>query len=80
MIYRYGLFRDPARGWIAGVCAGLAERFGVSAGVIRLVFVLFALTGTPVLAGLVYAVLAVLVPVRPLIIDGSYRRRWYREY
>ena len=36
MIYRYGFYRDPARGWVAGVAAGLAERFGVSAGVLRL--------------------------------------------
>jgi phage shock protein C len=80
MIYRYGLFRDPSRGWIAGVAAGLGERFGVSTGIIRLVFVLLALTGTPVLAGIVYAVLAVLIPARPLMIDASYRRRWRREY
>ena len=80
MIYRYGLFRDPARGWIAGVCAGLGERFGVTAGVIRLAFIVFALTGTPVLAAIVYAMLAVFVPVRPLIIDASYRRRWREEY
>jgi phage shock protein PspC (stress-responsive transcriptional regulator) len=43
MIYRYGLFAIPPRGWIAGVAAGLGERFGVSTGVIRLVFVLLAL-------------------------------------
>lgn len=81
MIYRYGLYRDPARGWIAGVAAGLGERFGVSAGVIRIVFVLMALTGTPVLAGILYAVLAVLMPAKPLLIDTyPYRRGWRREY
>jgi phage shock protein PspC (stress-responsive transcriptional regulator) len=80
MIYRYGLFRDPAQGWIAGVAAGLGERFGVSTGVIRLVFVLIALTGTPVLAAIVYAVLAVLVPAKPLMIDVSSRRRWREGY
>jgi phage shock protein C len=82
MIYRYGLYRDPARGWIAGVAAGLGERFGVNAGVIRIVFVLAAFTGTPVLAGIVYAVLAVLVPARPLIIDARpfSREYWRREY
>jgi phage shock protein C len=81
MIYRYGLYRDPTRGWIAGVSAGLAERFGVSAGVIRIVFVLMALTGTPVLAGILYAVLAVLMPAKPLLIDTyPYRRGWRREY
>jgi phage shock protein C len=80
MIERYGLFRDPTRGWIAGVAAGLGERFGVSTGIIRLVFVLFAVTGTPILALITYAVLAFLMPARPLMIDASYRRRWRREY
>ena len=81
MIYRYGLYRDPVRGWIAGVAAGLGERFGVSAGVIRIVFVLMALTGTPILAGILYAVLAVLMPAKPLLIDTyPYRRGYRREY
>jgi phage shock protein PspC (stress-responsive transcriptional regulator) len=82
MIYRYGLYRDPARGWVAGVAAGLGQRFGVSAGVIRLVFLLMAFMGTPVLAAVLYAVLAVLMPARPLIIDARpYRREyWRREY
>jgi len=81
MIYRYGLYRDPARGWIAGVAAGLGERFGVSAGVIRIVFVLMLLT-MPVLAVvLFYAVLAVLMPAKPLLIDAyPYRRGYRREY
>lgn len=30
---------------IAGVCAGLADRFGVSRGLVRLAFVLFGLVG-----------------------------------
>ncbi len=81
MIYRYGLFRDPARGWIAGVAAGLAERFGLAVGVIRLVFVLLALAGTPILAAIGYAALAVLLPARPLLIDArTYDRRPGRGY
>jgi phage shock protein PspC (stress-responsive transcriptional regulator) len=81
MIYRYGLYRDPARGWIAGVAAGLGERFGVSAGVIRLVIVVMALAGTPILAGVLYAVLSVLMPAKPLLIDAyPYRRGYRREY
>ena len=80
MIYRYGLYRDPARGWIAGVAAGLAERFGVSAGVIRLCFLLMVFMGTPVLAAVLYAVLAVLMPARPLIVDARpYRREYWRR-
>lgn len=82
MIYRYGFYRDPARGWVAGVAAGLAERFGISAGVLRLCFLLMAFLGTPILAGVLYAVLAVLMPARPLLIDARpYRREyWRREY
>lgn len=30
---------------IAGVCAGLADRFGISRGLVRLGFVLFGLVG-----------------------------------
>jgi phage shock protein C len=80
MIYRYGFYRDPARGWIAGVAAGLAERFGVSAGMLRLCFLLLAFMATPILAGVLYAVLAVLMPARPLIVDARpYRREYWRQ-
>ena len=60
----------------------LAERFGVSAGIIRLCFLLMAFMGTPILAGVLYAVLAVMMPARPLLIDARpYRREyWRREY
>jgi phage shock protein C len=34
------LYRNPRRGWIAGVCAGLAEYFGISAGLVRLLTVI----------------------------------------
>ena len=81
MIYRYGLFRDPARGWIAGVAAGLAERFGLTAAIVRVLFVVLAIVSTPVVALILYAVLAFVLPARPLLIDSSsYRRRWRREY
>ena len=36
----------PRRGKIiAGVCAGLADRFGVSRGLVRLAFIVFGLVG-----------------------------------
>ncbi|SCL17926.1 phage shock protein C (PspC) family protein [Micromonospora rhizosphaerae] len=45
---------------IAGVCAGLAQRFGVSAGMVRLLFLLsLLLPGTQVI---VYLILWVLMP------------------
>jgi len=49
--------------------------------VIRIVIVVMALAGTPILAGIIYAVLAVLMPAKPLLIDAyPYRRGYRREY
>ena len=45
--------------WIAGVCAGLANRFGVSTGLVRLAFVVFGLVGAGEIA---YIVLWILMP------------------
>jgi phage shock protein C len=47
---------------IAGVCAGLAMRFGISVTLIRVVFVIFAVTGA---GELVYLLLWVLMPKAP---------------
>jgi phage shock protein C len=79
MINRYGLHRDPTKGWIAGVAAGLGERFGISTGVIRLVFVIFALVAHPLTALVVYAVLAFLMPSRP-VRDTYVSNRAWRSY
>jgi phage shock protein PspC (stress-responsive transcriptional regulator) len=38
---------------IAGVCAALGERFGVSVTLIRILFVVFAITGTAELLSLI---------------------------
>jgi phage shock protein C len=45
--------------WIAGVCAGLADRFGLSRGLVRIVFVIFGLVGAGELA---YIILWILIP------------------
>jgi phage shock protein C len=60
-----GLYRNPAEGHIAGVCAGLADYFGVSARNLRIALVLLSIFGFfgPVLVG--YVVLAVLLQRRP---------------
>lgn len=44
---------------IAGVCAGLADRFGMSRGLVRILFVVFGLVGAGELA---YIVLWILMP------------------
>lgn len=44
---------------IAGVCAGVASRFGLSKGIVRLLFVVFGLVGAGEIA---YIVLWILMP------------------
>jgi phage shock protein PspC (stress-responsive transcriptional regulator) len=46
--------------WIAGVCAGLARRFGMSSGMMRLIFVLSCLLPGPQF--ILYIVLWVMLP------------------
>ena len=50
----------PRDRWIAGVCSGLARRFGVSANTVRLIFVLSCLLPGPQF--IAYIVLWILVP------------------
>ena len=45
--------------WIAGVCAGLANRFGLPPGLVRLAFVIFGLVGA---GEIVYIVLWIVMP------------------
>ena len=50
----------PAQGKvIAGVCAALANRFGLSVGLVRLAFVVFGIFGAGEIA---YIILWILVP------------------
>ena len=44
---------------LAGVCAAVADRFGLSRGLVRVVFVVFGLVGAGELA---YLILWVLIP------------------
>ncbi|HEX7434425.1 MAG TPA: PspC domain-containing protein [Anaerolineaceae bacterium] len=57
------LFRCENDKMIAGVCAGLAEFFGLDVSLVRLVAVLLALLGGHGL--LVYAILWIVVPKAP---------------
>jgi phage shock protein PspC (stress-responsive transcriptional regulator) len=57
-------YRVPETKLVAGVCAGLAEQFGVSVTIIRLAFVLGVIVGWGM--GLVlYLALWVIMPLRP---------------
>lgn len=60
-----GTLQRPLRGdgrIIAGVCAALANRFGVSTFFVRLVFVIFGIVGAGELA---YIVLWIIIPNAP---------------
>lgn len=53
------LVRPQSEKWIAGVCAGLADRFGLPRALVRILFVAFGLVGAGELA---YIVLWILMP------------------
>jgi phage shock protein PspC (stress-responsive transcriptional regulator) len=53
------LVRPQQGRMIAGVCAGLSERFGVSVTLIRILFLVFAVVGA---AEILYLILWIIVP------------------
>jgi phage shock protein PspC (stress-responsive transcriptional regulator) len=55
-----GLVRPRKGRWIAGVCAALADRFGMSRTVMRLLFVLSTIIPGPQF--IVYIVLWIVIP------------------
>jgi phage shock protein C len=75
-----GLFqrmhRQPGRGWIAGVCAGLADFLDWNVKIIRLLFVAGFIFGGFFPAGVIYLVLWYLM--EPDYGDGRVPRSWRR--
>ena len=58
------LYREPQRGVVGGVCAGIADYFGIRPVLVRLAFVMgLFFFAPPMILGYVIAVLA--LPVRP---------------
>ena len=53
------LVRPREGKWIAGVCAALADRFGLSRGLVRILFVVFGLVGAGELA---YIIMWIIIP------------------
>lgn len=58
------LVRPTEGKWLAGVCAGLAERFGIPRGLVRLIFIIFGIVGAGEIA---YIVLWILMPKSPTV-------------
>jgi len=57
------LYRSADDQMISGVCAGLAEYFGIDPTLVRLLFVFLALAGGP--GVLIYLIMWIVVPERP---------------
>lgn len=71
------LYRSSSEGWIAGVCAGLADYFGLNVTATRVVVVVCSFFFPSLI--LVYLVLALLLKKRPTLAaddpGGDLRRR-----
>lgn len=61
------LYRLEEGKMLCGVCAGVAKYFKIDPTVVRLVWALFACTGSGILA---YIAAAFIMPEEPLGIDG----------
>ncbi len=75
-----GLYRDPANGRIAGVCAGLADYFGLSRGGVRIAVVVLCCLGLfgPLL--IAYVILAIaLRPMPAHLFRDSEDEAFYRS-
>ena len=64
------LYRNPNRGWIAGVCAGIADYFGVGTCLVR-VLVLVSLMFFTVPTFIAYLIAAMMLERRPEAMQAS---------
>ncbi|MCA1941933.1 MAG: PspC domain-containing protein [Caenispirillum bisanense] len=67
---RYRLYRNPDRGWLAGVAAGMADYFGADVRLVRLGWVLGLIFFTPPVF-IAYIVMILVIPRRPDALFGS---------
>lgn len=80
-----GFYRDRENGWIFGVCAGIADRFNLNTGAIRII-ALVSLLLFPFVTGLAYIAAVLLIREKPLIYSGReteyefWRRRHYEDW
>ena len=57
------LYRSQSERWFAGVCGGLGNYFGIDPTLVRVLFVIFALTFGS--GFLIYLVLWLIIPIEP---------------
>ncbi len=76
---RHRLYRDPRRSWLGGVCAGLANHWGLPVFIVRLLAVLLLFATGPI-AVLAYIVMVIAVPREPRDLYASPEARsFYQE-
>lgn len=82
-----GFYRDRENGWIFGVCAGLADRFNLQVGAVRVIAVISLLVFFW-LTAVIYIAATLLIREKPLVYSGTRseyefwrreRRRHWRE-
>jgi phage shock protein C len=74
---RQRLYRDGRRAWLAGVCAGIADYFGVSVGLVRFLTFLSAIFFTmPTLFGYLVAALVLRRKPEHLYASGEEEAFW----
>ena len=64
-----GFYRDRENGWIFGVCAGIADRFNLRVGAVRIIAVISLLLFSWATA-LVYILATILIREKPLVYSG----------
>lgn len=79
-----GFYRDRENGWIFGVCAGLADRFNLNVGAVRIIAII-ALVLFTLMTTIVYLGATFLIREKPLVYSGreseyDFWRRHDRDY
>jgi phage shock protein C len=79
-----GFYRDRESGWVFGVCAGLADRFNLNLGAVRVIAVISLLLFFWLTVA-IYLGATILIREKPLIYSGretefEFWRRRHRDY
>ncbi|EEX65776.1 envelope stress response membrane protein PspC [Vibrio metoecus] len=69
------LYRDPINGKLAGVCAGLANYFGLETWLVRILVITAALLGGTFLVLVAYVAMALMLEKQPVDYQESLREK-----
>lgn len=64
-----GFYRDRENGWVFGVCAGIADRFNLNLGAVRIITIISLLLFSWLTAA-IYLGATVLIREKPLVYSG----------